>query len=174
MEAPANCYVDQAAYISRHGSRYPDNGAYSGWVDMQSRFSAGNYTASGPLAFMKEWTTVLTNAAVQIAMESPTGAKEAQDLGYKLRTLYPQLYSEGDDFYVWANNYTRVIQTAKFFVQGFLGFAAADSGSVVSVTSTGYAGAIGNSLGPSDQCPNFKVSPCSCVALFWAQEDNQY
>lgn len=124
---------------------------------MQTRFSSGNYTAHGSLAFMKEWRTVLTNSALQIAMESPTGAKEAQDLGYKLRTLYPQLYSEGDDFYVWANNYTRVIQTAKFFVQGFLGFTAAQSGTVVSVTSKGFDGAIGNSLAPSDQCPNFLV-----------------
>ncbi|KAK6209213.1 hypothetical protein LQW54_006533 [Pestalotiopsis sp. IQ-011] len=96
---PDNCYVDQAAYILRHGSRYPDSGAYAGWVSMQER--------------------------------------------------------DGDEFMVWANNYTRVLQTAKTFVQGYLGFNAAANGSVISVTSKGFSDAIGDSLAPSDMCPNF-------------------
>jgi acid phosphatase len=50
------------------------------------QFQAGDYTATGSLAFLKEWRTVLTNPTVQMSMESPTGAKEAQDLGYTLRT----------------------------------------------------------------------------------------
>lgn len=167
-EIPENCYVDQAAYVSRHGSRFPDTGAYAGWVDMQERFSSGNYTPSGSLSFMKDWRTVLTNVDLQIAMESPTGAKEAQDLGYTLRTRYPQLYNEGDDFYVWANNYTRVLQTAQMFVQGYLGFTSSTYGKVVSVTSKGYTGNIGNSLGPSDQCPNFNDNSGGDYATEWA------
>lgn len=164
-DVPENCYVDQAAYISRHGSRYPDSGAYAGWVDMQERFSTGNYTPTGVLSFMKDWVTVLTNVDLQISMESPTGAKEAHDMGYQLRTRYPQLYNEGDDFIVWANNYTRVLQTAKFFVQGFLGFTTAEYGSVVSVTSKGFTGSIGNSLSPSDTCPNFYVRIPSSMSI---------
>lgn len=160
--------MDQAAYISRHGSRYPDTGAYSGWVDMQDRFSSGNYTPTGSLAFMKDWKTVLTNPDLQIAMESPTGAKEAHDMGYMLRTRYPQLYNEGDKFMVWANNYTRVLQTAKMFVQGYLGFTTADYGSVVSVSSKDYTGNIGNSLAPSDQCPSFEDDSGGDYATQWA------
>lgn len=38
-EVPDNCQVDQAAYISRHGSRYPDTGAYAEWKEMESRVS---------------------------------------------------------------------------------------------------------------------------------------
>ena len=38
-EVPENCYVDQAAYVSRHGSRYPDPGAYDEWTEMESRVS---------------------------------------------------------------------------------------------------------------------------------------
>lgn len=68
---------------------------------------------------------------------------------------YPDLYQEGDEFIVWANNYTRVLQTAKTFVQGYLGFNAAANGTIISVTSKGFSGAIGDSLAPSDQCPNF-------------------
>lgn len=135
---------------------------------MQDRFSSANYTPTGSLAFIKDWRTALTNPDLQIAMESPTGAKEAHGLGYTLRTRYPQLYNEGDNFVVWANNYTRVIQTAKMFVQGYLGFAAAEYGSVVSVTSKGYTDNIGNSLAPSDQCPNFSDSSGGDYATEWA------
>lgn len=135
---------------------------------MQERFSSGNYTPSGSLSFMKDWRTVLTNPDLQIAMESPTGAKEAHDFGYTLRTRYPQLYNEGDDFYVWSNNYTRVLQTAQMFVQGYLGFTSSTHGKVISVTSKGYTGNIGNSLGPSDQCPNFDDDEGGDYATEWA------
>lgn len=135
---------------------------------MQERFSSGNYTPSGSLSFMKDWRTVLTNPDLQIAMESPTGAKEAHDFGYTLRTRYPQLYNEGDDFYVWSNNYTRVLQTAQMFAQGYLGFTSSTYGKVVSVTSKGYAGNIGNSLAPSDQCPNFDDDEGGDYATEWA------
>ncbi|KAK7935821.1 hypothetical protein PG985_001316 [Apiospora marii] len=154
-DIPENCYVDQAAYVSRHGSRFPDQGAYNGWVSLQQKLSAGGYTASGALSFMPNWKTVLTNPSKQIAMESPTGVKEAQDMGYQLRTRYPNLYKDGDDFIVWANNYTRVLQTAQMFVRGFLGWESDSLGSVVSVTSKRFPGGIGDSLAPSDMCPNF-------------------
>ncbi|KAK7750663.1 hypothetical protein SLS62_007363 [Diatrype stigma] len=175
-DPPENCYVEQAAYISRHGSRYPDQGAYDGWVSMYERFQSANYTATGSLAFLSTWQPVLADPALQIAQENPTGAKEAYDFGYTLRTRYfpgiisrwlvyprltvkgryPDLYRPGDEFMVWANNYTRVLQTASMFVRGFLGFAAAQNGSVVSVTSKGFPAAVGDSLAPSDMCPAFK------------------
>lgn len=36
-EVPEGCVVDQVAYISRHGSRFPDTGAYGGWVSMYEK-----------------------------------------------------------------------------------------------------------------------------------------
>jgi acid phosphatase len=36
-DVPEGCQVDQAAYVSRHGSRYPDTGAHNGWLDMQRK-----------------------------------------------------------------------------------------------------------------------------------------
>lgn len=68
---------------------------------------------------------------------------------------YPDLYREGEPFYVWANNYTRVLQTAKLFVHGFLG-ANASLGTVVSVTGRGMPAHLGDTLAPSDMCPAFK------------------
>lgn len=42
-EVPENCFVEQAAYAVRHGSRYPDTGAYNVWLSMQQRVSFAPY-----------------------------------------------------------------------------------------------------------------------------------
>jgi acid phosphatase len=36
-EVPDGCSVDMAAFVSRHGSRYPDPGAYNGWVALSAK-----------------------------------------------------------------------------------------------------------------------------------------
>lgn len=36
-DVPDNCYVDQVATASRHGSRFPDQGAYNGWVNLEKK-----------------------------------------------------------------------------------------------------------------------------------------
>ncbi|KAK3307349.1 histidine acid phosphatase [Chaetomium strumarium] len=168
-EVPEDCYVEQAAYAVRHGSRYPDQGAYNGWVSMQQRFAPENgYTASGSLSFLPKRRTVVTNPPMQIAMESPTGYKESYDLGYTLRTRYPDLYNDGQYFPVWANNYTRVLQTAQMFVRGYLGPFAPTYGNVVSVTAKGFVGAVGDSLAPSDMCPNFVDTSGATQQAVWA------
>ena len=91
---------------------------------------------------------------MQIAQLSKTGYKELFDLGYTLRIRYPDLYKEGDDFYVWANEYPRVIQTAQLFVQGYLG-TNSSLGTVVSVAGKGFPEHLGDTLAPSDMCPSF-------------------
>lgn len=73
----------------------------------------------------------------------------------------PGFYQDGTPFYVWANQYkspineSRVVQTARAFLNGYLYEYADSYGTVVSVNSTGSPAAIGNSLGPSDSCPAF-------------------
>ncbi|EEY23932.1 thiamine-repressible acid phosphatase pho4 [Verticillium alfalfae VaMs.102] len=91
-----------------------------------------------------------------IAQLSKTGYKELYDMGYTLRTRYPDLYEEGDEFFVWANNYTRVLQTAQLFVRGYLGPNSTLLGNVVSVTGRGVPAHLGDTLAPSDMCPTFK------------------
>lgn len=34
---PDDCTVEQAAYVSRHGSRYPDTGAYAQWTALYDK-----------------------------------------------------------------------------------------------------------------------------------------
>ncbi|KAJ5714456.1 phosphoglycerate mutase-like protein [Penicillium malachiteum] len=162
---PDKCTVQQAAYIVRHGSRFPDSGSYDSWVGIydkiQTAVNGHGFEARGALSFIADWHTVLTNTNLQMSSESMTGWKEAGDLGYQLRARYPDFYEDGNPFYVWANQYkypineSRVVQTARSFVNGYLYEFADTYGSVVSVNSTGSVSAIGNSLGPSDSCPTF-------------------
>lgn len=90
------------------------------------------------------------------------------DLGYTLRIRYPDLYDEGDDFFVWANNYTRVIQTAQLFVHGYLG-TNSSLGTVVSVTGKGQPQHLGDTLAPSDMCPTFKDDSSKQTAAWQAK-----
>ncbi|KAJ5321795.1 uncharacterized protein N7506_010925 [Penicillium brevicompactum] len=162
---PEKCTVRQAAYFVRHGSRFPDTGSYGSWVTLHDKIQAAaqqdGFDARGSLKFITEWTPVLTNPSLQLAQESMTGWKEASDLGYQLRSRYPTFYENGTPFYVWANQYkspvneSRVVQTARAFINGYLYEYADAYGTVVSVNSTGSPDAIGNSLGPSDSCPAF-------------------
>ncbi|KAJ5679499.1 phosphoglycerate mutase-like protein [Penicillium macrosclerotiorum] len=162
---PDKCTVQQAAYVVRHGSRFPDTGSYNSWVGIQEKIQIAvegkGFDARGSMSFISDWSPVLTNPTLQIAQESMTGWKEASDLGYQLRARYPDFYEDGNPFYVWANQYkypineSRVVQTARAFVNGYLYEYADTYGTVVSVNSTGSVNAIGNSLGPSDTCPTF-------------------
>ncbi|KAJ5983413.1 phosphoglycerate mutase-like protein [Penicillium waksmanii] len=164
-ETPEKCTVQQAAYVVRHGSRFPDTGSYNSWVALQEKIQIAvngtGFNARGSLSFIEDWSPVLTNPTLQIAQESMTGWKEASDLGYQLRARYPDFYEDGSPFYVWANQYknpineSRVVQTARAFVNGYLYEFADTYGTVISVNSTGSVNAIGNSLGPSDSCPTF-------------------
>lgn len=36
-EVPEGCSVDQAVFVSRHGSRYPDPSAYAQWQNLSSK-----------------------------------------------------------------------------------------------------------------------------------------
>ena len=36
---PDNCYVEQMAYVVRHGSKCPDSGAYQQWVALYEKVS---------------------------------------------------------------------------------------------------------------------------------------
>ncbi|KAH8768667.1 histidine phosphatase superfamily [Hyaloscypha sp. PMI_1271] len=152
---PDNCVVEQVAYNVRHGSRYPDAGAYAQWTALYAKIQNATFTATGELAFLQDWQPVLTNSAAQMSQESTTGYKEAYDLGYQVRTRYPKLYAYGTPFISWANLYPRVVQTAQNFVRGFLGQTATNLGLVISINSTGSPRALFDSLSPSDQCPLF-------------------
>lgn len=46
---PDGCYVEQVAYVSRHGSRYPDQGAYNEWVALYNKVKLAGPAARSEL-----------------------------------------------------------------------------------------------------------------------------
>jgi acid phosphatase len=48
-EVPDGCSVDMAAFVSRHGSRYPDQGAYNGWVALSAKVILRSRSCAIPL-----------------------------------------------------------------------------------------------------------------------------
>ncbi|KAJ9259854.1 hypothetical protein DTO195F2_4731 [Paecilomyces variotii] len=83
-QVPDGCTVDQAVYIVRHGSRYPDPSAYQQWLALYDKIQSSQYNASGALAFLPDWTPVLRHPDQELSQVSITGYKELQ---YPLRPL---------------------------------------------------------------------------------------
>ncbi|KAK5053047.1 hypothetical protein LTR84_002021 [Exophiala bonariae] len=145
---PDKCKVDQAVYITRHGSRYPDPGAYNGWIQNAS------FQATGSLAFLRDWKPVLDNPDLELAQVSPGGYDELYHYGVEMRTRYPGFYQYGAPFRVWANDYPRTIDSARLFARGYIGPNSTSLGTVYAINAKA-ASAVGNSLATSDSCPTF-------------------
>ncbi|PWW77352.1 multiple inositol polyphosphate phosphatase [Tuber magnatum] len=152
-EVPSGCKVEQAAqcsYIVRHGSRYPDPGAYQEWQAFSSKIKSSNMTATGPLEFLSSWSPV----PVEIGQLSVTGYAELYTLGTTLRFRYPEFYSPNTPFSLWANDYPRTIDSVRLFARGYLGpnSSLAD----VYVIDPKDPRSVMNSLAPSDLCPLYR------------------
>lgn len=116
-DLPSGCTVDQAAYLLRHGSRYPSNGAYNGWVSLYNKLRNATFTAKGPLEFLPTWSPPLDDPAQQVEMLSGTGTLEAFQLGVQLKFL--KLTKPGTQLTVWAASQQRCVDTAQWFLQGY-------------------------------------------------------
>ncbi|KAI0777598.1 phosphoglycerate mutase-like protein [Trametes elegans] len=165
---PAQCVVDRAAYIVRHGSRFPEPGSYAGWQALFAKLQNASYTARGPLSFLPSWVPPVDDAPHQPLYLSATGAREGFDLGVDLRKRY-RFTPGGQNFTVWAAGQQRVVDTATYFVQGYLSqgnYASAPArnrGIIVSMPdSVNYTFAA--SLTPSSGCPAYKSGDTSAKA----------
>lgn len=158
-EVPEGCKVDMAGFFSRHGSRYPDQGAYDQWLALQKHIQESLITFSDPqLEFLKTWRPVLSDPTAQIAQISPTGYKELTEMGASWRLRYPDLYAYNTPFTMWSNWYNpspRVRDSARMFAHGFLGPNATELGTIYALNSSDPASWM-NSLAPSDLCPAYK------------------
>ncbi|KAH8151809.1 uncharacterized protein LAJ45_03800 [Morchella importuna] len=150
QEIPQGCEVDQAVYVIRHGSRYPDPGAYKEWQTLYAKLQSSTFTASTPLTFLPTWSPPALSSS-QIAQVSTTGYQELHTLGTTLRFRYPSFYTYNTPFTLWANNYPRTIDSARLFSQGYIGPNATSLVDILVVNASDPA-AVANSLAPSDLC----------------------
>jgi acid phosphatase len=167
---PAGCKVELSAFFSRHGSRYPDTGAYNGWVELQKRLEAADFTVTDDkFEFLKTWKPVLSDPAIQIAKISPTGVKELHEMGATWRERYADLYQANTPFTMWANYYKsspRVRDSARYFAQGFVGPNASNLTTIYALNSSDPASWM-NSLAPSDLCKAYKDEEGSPYKDVW-------
>ena len=171
-DVPAGCKVELAAFFSRHGSRYPDNGAYNQWKDLYDRIqAASNLTISDEsLAFFKTWKPVLSDPSNQIGQISTTGYRELTSMGANWRLRYPDLYDYNTPFTMWANYYKsgpRVRDSARMFAHGFLGPNATDLGTIYALNASDPR-SWGNSLATSDLCTAYNDDGGSPYTDVWA------
>ncbi|KAJ7096500.1 phosphoglycerate mutase-like protein [Mycena crocata] len=159
LDTPAGCVVDQAAYILRHGSRYPEPGSFAGWQALFAKFQNTSYTARGPLAFIPSGVPPVDDIPHEPLFLSSTGALEAFSLGVGLRKRY-KFTKGGDNITIWSASQQRVLDTATFFARGYLSqgnyFTAPGSnrGTIISLPdSVNFTFA--NSLTPSSACPAY-------------------
>ncbi len=155
-EVPDGCRVELAAFLSRHGSRYPDNSAYNEWTNLDNRIqAASNLTVrDDSLSFLKTWKPVLSDPSNQIGQVSTTGYKELTEMGATWRLRYPDLYDYNTPFAMCANYYKsgpRVRDSARLFAHGFLGPNATEIGTIIALNSSDPSSWM-NSLAPSDLC----------------------
>ncbi|KAG6883739.1 hypothetical protein C0993_004158 [Termitomyces sp. T159_Od127] len=164
---PSNCKVDQAAYILRHGSRYPEPGSFTGWQALFAKFQNASYTATGPLAFIPSWVPPVDDIPHEPLFLSSTGAREAFSLGVDLRKRYA-LTRGGQNLTVWAASQQRCVDTASFFLRGYLSQGDylttpnENRGSIITLAdSVNFTFA--DSLTPSAACPAYS-GPASAGA----------
>ncbi|KAI0050834.1 phosphoglycerate mutase-like protein [Auriscalpium vulgare] len=165
VDTPAGCVVDQAAYIVRHGARYPEPGSFASWQSLFSKIQNASFTARGPLSFLPSWVPPVDDASHEIAFLSATGAAEAFGLGVGLRKRYG-FTSGGGNLTVWSASQQRVLDTASYFLRGYLsqgsylGLPTENRGTVVSLPdSVNFTFA--NSLTPTTSCPAFATGDTS-------------
>ncbi|TDL27711.1 phosphoglycerate mutase-like protein [Rickenella mellea] len=167
-ETPDGCVVDQAAYILRHGSRYPEPGSFAGWQALFNKFQGASYTARGPLAFIPSWTPPIDDPPHEPLFLTSTGAGEAFALGVDLRKRYG-FTKGGDGLTVWAASQQRVLDTASYFLHGYLSQGnyltntSLNRGTTISLPdSVNFTFA--NSLTSSNSCPLYPTGDKSALA----------
>ncbi|KAJ7172166.1 phosphoglycerate mutase-like protein [Mycena filopes] len=158
-DTPTGCVVDQAAYILRHGSRYPEPGSFTGWQALFTKFQNNSYTAKGPLAFIPSWVPPVDDVPHEPLFLSSTGALEAFSLGVDLRKRY-QFTKGGENITIWSAAQQRVLDTATYFARGYLSQGnylttpSSNRGTIISLPdSVNFTFA--NSLTPSTGCPAY-------------------
>ncbi|KAL0578349.1 hypothetical protein V5O48_003664 [Marasmius crinis-equi] len=160
VEIPDGCVVDQAAYIARHGSRYPLSDVFTNWNNLFSKFQNATYKARGPLSFIPSWVPPVDDQGHELSFLSTTGASETFNLGVDLRKRYG-FTKGGSNFTVWAASSQRDVDSATYFLRGYLSQGnylsdpTLNRGNVISLVDSSSGSPYADSLTPFASCPAF-------------------
>lgn len=148
---PAGCEVDQVHMLMRHGERYPDAFLAVEYVAaLEKLYGSKIKTWSGDLAFLNEWTYYVPDAALygqESTMGPYSGLLNAFNRGSEYRLRYDHLWDGKSIVPIFTSGYERVIETARYFGQGFFGYNYSTSAAINIIPEAATQGA--NSLTPS-------------------------
>ncbi|EXJ82244.1 hypothetical protein A1O3_06057 [Capronia epimyces CBS 606.96] len=123
---PAGCAVDQVIMLMRHGERYPDATTAAGIKAALGKvYGAGISSWQGDLAFLDDWTSYLADPGLleQETFSGPySGLLHAFRRGSEYRARYGHLWNGESIVPIFAGGYERVVETARYFGQGFFGY----------------------------------------------------
>ena len=148
---PEGCAVDQVFMIMRHGERYPDPSIYDEFVNSLDKIYSANVTKwQGDLEFLNDWTFWITDPAM-CAQETWTGPYAGLLTGYtrglNYRDRYGHLYDGESILPIFSSGYERIIETARKFGEGFLGYNYSTLAAINIIPESESQGA--NSLTPT-------------------------
>lgn len=161
---PAGCAVDQVIMLMRHGERYPDATTAAKNQAALNKVYASNITKwAGDLAFLNDWTFYITNQGLleQETFSGPySGLLDAFKRGSEYRHRYGHLWDGQSTIPIFAGGYERVVETARYFGQGFFGYNYSTSAAMNIINENYTQGA--DSLTPT--C----LADTGLVACFYA------
>ncbi|KAE9404951.1 phosphoglycerate mutase-like protein [Gymnopus androsaceus JB14] len=159
-ETPDTCTITGLHFLHRHGARYPTAWAsFGGPADFATRLhkAAENWTATGDLAFMNQWTYKLGEEVL-----TPFGRQQLFDLGISMRLKYGFLlknFTETNTIPVFrTESQDRMLHSALNFAIGFFGYPFQDQyQQSITIEADGF----NNTLAPYDTCYNARYRPIS-------------
>ncbi|KAJ7750418.1 phosphoglycerate mutase-like protein [Mycena maculata] len=152
-ETPETCRVTALHFLHRHGARYPTAYAsYGGPANFTGRLNqvASQWTGTGDLAFMNEWTYKLGEEVL-----TPFGRQQLFDLGISMRLKYGFLlknFTESNTIPVFrTESQDRMLASALNFAIGFFGYPfEGQYQQSITIEERNF----NNTLAPYKTCPN--------------------
>ncbi|KAG7086094.1 hypothetical protein E1B28_003609 [Marasmius oreades] len=153
-EVPDTCRITGLHLLHRHGARYPTASfeSYGGPASLATRLNkaASQWTASGNLSFLNEWTYKLGEELL-----TPFGRQQLFDLGISMRLKYGFLlenFTDTNTIPVFrTESQDRMLHSALNFALGFFGLPLEGK---YQQSITIEAPSFKNTLAPYNSCPN--------------------
>lgn len=153
-ETPDGCRVTGLHLLHRHGARYPTSDIYTKWEPgafaERIHKTSGNWTTTGKLAFLNDWTYKLGGDVL-----TPFGRHQLFELGVTTRLKYGHLlknFTEANTLPVFrTESQDRMLASALNFAIGFFGYPLDGKyEQSIILESKNFK----NTLAPYTTCPN--------------------
>ncbi|CDK25594.1 unnamed protein product [Kuraishia capsulata CBS 1993] len=154
-DVPFGCEVTQVQILMRHGERFPTIGAGKELCSLYKKLTSADISEyKGPLGFVKDWKYAFPEKDLE--MESTVGVyaglKRCHLEGERFNQKYGHLWGGKAKLPVFAAGQTRVVDSAKAFIRGFVGESRLFKAQVVVIPENSEQGA--NTLTSRAACVN--------------------